>query len=205
MEESWGGTFKLFSIPQQSHLLRQASSIPRLYKLYITWAKSVLRFFFFPLEHSDKSNVAVWGENEEKLSSNSRVILSCYRGRFLTFLSNKYGVHKEVQPCKIGPSKVSSLITNSNFSGEKEICYLCMRLCICPRWLLLDSIFLCKINENQKLNKQFDRSATPNSIEKLYERFLHYREIKYTFSQSLNLSIADLFLQSLFVFDVCHH
>lgn len=61
--ESQGGTFKLFSMFLHSHLLSQA--IPRLYKLYITWAKAFLGF----LNYSDKSRVAAGRENEEKLSN----------------------------------------------------------------------------------------------------------------------------------------
>lgn len=101
------------SLSHSSHLLRQATSIVLLYKLYVTWAKGVLRgcfFFFFPFLSILTNQMWQLGEKIRKNCHLTHSYLVCNWATFLTFLSNKSEVDKEAWTWKIGTSKVPLII-----------------------------------------------------------------------------------------------
>lgn len=113
IKASQGGTFNLFSNPQQSHLLRQAFPISSLYKLYIRRVR-ILRVelvfsFFSPPQYFSKSDVAAWSENEDKLSSNSVFGLE-------TYFSGKTASSLQLTKTFYERTKMSVLVTCCSFS-----------------------------------------------------------------------------------------
>lgn len=112
--ESQEGTFKLFLMFLHSHLLRQA--IPRLYKLYITWAKAFWGF----LNYTDKSNVAAGRENEEKLSN-----LLMDKINFSNFTIHRYKAAKDKQINKISNKLLCSYWLSETYTAAmKEPLYI---------------------------------------------------------------------------------